>query len=478
MKNKNIKLNLSGIMTVACAMLLLGSGCKKFLDIPLPTNQVTSNGVYITDNATSAVVTGIFYNMYAESVYSGTESIGVRAAYYTDELTAIGTGNVFYTNSLASSNVSQWASFYRLMYQTNQAIEGIRTTSSTLNNKNQWLGESLFSRAHLYYYLVNLFGDVPLLLSSDVVVNNKIGRTPKAEVYAQIIADLKEAETLLGTDYKDGFALSTTNRGRPNKYAAAALLARVYLENNDWINAEAQSAMIIDNTATFQLVPPAQTFLATSKEMIWGLAPTGAGFVKEWGVYNNNMPAVLAGSATPTSYVGGIMSQSLVGLFDKTADTRFSNWVRTVTKTTPFAEYYLPDKYKSNVNGAEFVMVLRLAEQYLIRAEARVRQNKLMGASGGKADLDAVRLRANLTPSEAATQTDLIDAILKERQLELFTEFGFRFIDLKRTGRIDAVMGVVAPVKGGTWSSFKQIWPIRNEDILINRNLVQSPGYN
>jgi len=172
------------------------------------------------------------------------------------------------------------------------------------------------------------------------------------------------------------------------------------------------------------------------------------------------------------------MSQSLVGLFDKANDTRFSNWVRLVTKTAPFTEYYLPNKYKSNVNGQEFVITFRLAEQYLIRAEARVRQNKLTGASGGKSDLDAVRLRANLLPAIANTQNDMIDAILKERQLELFTEFGFRFIDLKRTERIDEVMGIVAPLKGGTWSSYKQIWPIRGEDLLINTNLVQSPGYN
>lgn len=170
------------------------------------------------------------------------------------------------------------------------------------------------------------------------------------------------------------------------------------------------------------------------------------------------------------------MSQSLVSSFEA-GDTRLTNWARLSTTASPAVTYYFPNKYKSNVNGNEFVVVLRLAEQYLIRAEARAQQNKLTGTGSAITDLNTVRTRAGLAGSPAVTQADVLSAIQKERRTELFTEFGFRFIDLKRTGKIDEVMNVNAPLKGAVWNSQKQVWPIPTADMLIDGNLKQNPGY-
>ena len=118
--------------------------------------------------------------------------------------------------------------------------------------------------------------------------------------------------------------------------------------------------------------------------------------------------------------------------------------------------------------------MFRLAEQYLIRAEARAQQNNI---SGAQADLNAIRTRAGLANVTATTQTGLVTAIYHERQIELFTEFGHRWFDLKRTGQLDAVMGIAAPQKGGTWASYKALIPIPASEISINPHLTQNPGY-
>ncbi len=481
--HKNIKHCFSHyLLFIGAFCLSLCAGCEKLLELPLPTNSVTSDGAYATDNAVSAVVTGIFYNMYVQSTtFSGANSFGFQSALYTDELLNLAPGNTaiapFYTDAIQSANVSQWPALYKIIFQTNIAVEGINSTKAELVYKNQWLGEALFSRAYLYYYLVNFFGDVPLVLQSDFSENNKLGRSPKALVYQQIIADLTQAQGLLSADFKDGYGQTSTVRARPNRQAATALLARVYLETGEWANAEAQASAVIASSA-FQMVSPAASFLAGSAETIWALSPVTPGYVREFSLYNNNMPAVLAGTNLPTSYsVSVTLSESLRNSFEA-GDSRLTNWVRTSSSAdNPSLVYYFPDKYKANVFGTEFCVAFRLAEQYLIRSEARAHQNKLTGASSAASDLNVVRTRAGLGSTPAVAQTDMLDAIAHERRVELFTENGFRFIDLKRTGKIDEIMTIVAPLKGGTWASFKSIWPIPASDLTSNTNLTQAPGY-
>jgi hypothetical protein len=119
-------------------------------------------------------------------------------------------------------------------------------------------------------------------------------------------------------------------------------------------------------------------------------------------------------------------------------------------------------------------MVFRLSEQYLIRAEARVQQGK---NSDGETDLNFIRERAGLNDTTAANQDDLLNLIYHERQIEMFCEWGNRWLDLKRTDRIDSVMAIVTPVKGGTWKSNWQFYPIPKSQINLNPLLIQNDGY-
>src|SRR5690606_23546179 len=119
-----------------------------------------------------------------------------------------------------------------------------------------------------HFYLLNLFGDVPLVLSSDYRVNAKLPRSNSSDVYSQIVADLKAAQELLPNDYE----FSNNERTRPNRLAATALLARVYLYWGDWVNSESESTKILDQGLVSLNEDLSQVFLKNSKEAIWQLS--------------------------------------------------------------------------------------------------------------------------------------------------------------------------------------------------------------
>jgi hypothetical protein len=134
--------------------------------------------------------------------------------------------------------------------------------------------------------------------------------------------------------------------------------------------------------------------------------------------------------------------------------------------------YYYPYKYKSLVFGAnaEYYTLLRLAEQYLIRAEARAEQGNV---SGAQADINVIRNRAGLGNTTAGDQASLLAAVAQERRIELNCEWGHRWLDLKRTGTASAVLGA----EKTTWTATGILWPIPSSEISANSNLVQNAGY-
>ncbi len=127
-------------------------------------------------------------------------------------------------------------------FSCNSVIEGLENSSKLSPGvRTELLGEAKFMRAFFYFYLTNLFGDVPLLLTSDYKHNSSSGKSSTTAIYSQMIADLQEAQSGLSTEYMDGQLKpynSIIEKLRPNRWAATALLARVYLYNNDFINAE------------------------------------------------------------------------------------------------------------------------------------------------------------------------------------------------------------------------------------------------
>ncbi len=459
-------------------------GCKKFIQTPPPITSTNAANVYTTDGDAAAVLTGIYTNLSnggagSPELISMSEFLGLSA----DEFSlSNGTSNKSYLdyyhnvsdNNNANVTSDFWSNAYQIIYVSNAAIAGLTNNSSlTPAVDKQLLGEAKFMRAFCYFYLVNLYGDVPLATTTSATVNARLSRVPMAQVYQQIVADLKDAQTSLSDQYLDGTILNpTSERTRPTKWAAAALLARVYLYTKDWQNAQTEASLVISNNGSYSLSPLNGAFLANSSEAIWQLQPVayGANTIDAMAFI---LPSSGVGPNNPIS-----LSNSLINNFESN-DQRLSNWVGSVvdsTGTVPVTEYYA-NKYKVNTFGApvtEYEMVLRLGEQYLIRAEAKAESGDLPGAS---ADLNMIRNRAGLPNTTAATQSTLLTAIQNERRVELFSEWGHRWLDLKRTGTVDAVMSVATPIKGGAWITSHQLYPIANYELVNDPNLTQNPGY-
>jgi hypothetical protein len=143
------------------------------------------------------------------------------------------------------------------------------------------------------------------------------------EVYKLIKSDLKDAETLLSDSYLKGdntsYPIASAERVRPNKWAASALLAKVYLYLNSWANAEVEATSVINNTLMYDTVSLNNVFLKNNKEAIWQLMPVLSG-------YNTIEGNLLILTAAPSGTYAAALSNQLINAFD-TNDNRKSNWV-------------------------------------------------------------------------------------------------------------------------------------------------------
>jgi len=479
------------------------TSCKKLTDVPPPSTSLTGASVYASDATAIAALTGIYARISALPVTNVgfIPSLSVFSGLSADELTVYnGVNNstvlAYYRNTLSAGSTFNnygsefWAATYgTYILQCNDAITGLTaSTTVTPTIRNQLLGEAKFMRAFFYFYLVNLYGDVPLALTTDVRINSSLSRSPKAEVYQQIIADLRDAQHLMSPGFLDGTLLkTTTDRVRPSQFAATALLARAYLyygnltnDASQYVKADSAATAVITNNS-FSLSTLNNAFLRSSlgnNEAIWQLQPVTSGIVSN----TQDADFFVLPSTGPTSNNYAYLNNSLLNSFEP-GDNRKTTWIGSITVLG--STYYYPFKYKVSKNNpnfpssppvTEYSMILRLGEQYLIRAEARAQQNNTLGA---QADLNTIRNRAGLANTTASDKASLLTAILHERQVELFTELGQRWLDLRRTGTVDAVMGTsgACAAKGGTWSSYQQLYPVYISDIQLDPKIKQNNGY-
>lgn len=483
----------SAILVFGALLCLIGFGCKKFVQIPPPQTQLVTTNVFSNNATATSALTNIYTLMWtnAES-YFASQCIGI----YADELnsSSISTAQVqLYTNSLlattTANNYGPWTNAYKYIYDANAVIENLQKVSGCSPAvKQQLSGEAYFIRAFWHFYLTNIYGDVPLALSTSYTINNSISRTARVQVLQQVVKDLQIAQGLLNPNYVDASdTISTTARVRPNQASATALLARAYLylgdysgqNMGDYAKADSAATAIIGNSV-YGLTTLGNVFSPTSKEAIWQIqtpSPTSSTYAVTDGQF-----LILTGAPGTNVNNTVTISPQLMGAFES-GDQRQSAWIGaiTVNKTT----YYFPYKYKvnslnySSSNITEYDTPLRLGEIYLIRAEARAHEGNITGA---QSDLNAIRTRAGLGNTTASTQASLLTAILHERQVELFTEWGHRWFDLCRTGNAPSVMGPpgnVCQAKGGIWFSnnYQLLFPIPQADRNIDFNLSQNPGY-
>jgi hypothetical protein len=439
-----------------------GTGCKKLVQVGPPENLLVAGAVFSNDSTARAAVTGLYIKAMGNNRYLLNGGMTLYPALSADELVrsspAIAEDQFSY-NSLLSNNLlvnaNLWKAAYAYIYHCNICIEGLqKSTAVDAGLKERLTGEVQFVRALCYFYLVNLYGDVPLVLSTNANANALLPRSLVSIVYQQIIADLQSAITLLTDDVANTW---------PSRLAATALLARVYLQIQDWSNAEATASLVI-NSGKFALVTDlGLVFKSNSSETIFQWAPVLANF--------NAAEGMIFIPASPGAIPGYIITASLLSAFEPD-DLRKIKWIKS--NKVGNQTYYYPGKYSVRVSASptEYNIVLRLAEQYLIRAGARAQQGKIAGAV---ADINTIRMRAGLPViSSSITSVQCLAAIEQERRTELFTEWGHRWFDLKRTSRADAVLSVV---KGSNWQSTDHLYPIPLTELEADPNLTQNPGY-
>jgi starch-binding outer membrane protein, SusD/RagB family len=481
------------LLTRRCLLLLVVlvagmQGCKKFVQIPPPDTEIVTADVFNNIGTATAATTAIYTQMFNNSE---SWEIAQNLGLLSDELTNHSPGSTleeFYTNALIATNTDagEWVNAYYYIYQANAIITALKNNGNiTPAVVQQLTGEALFMRAFWHFYLTNEYGDVPLVTTTLYTVNESISRTPRAQVYAQIILDLQSAQALLNANYVDASDTAiTTERTRPTKAAAQALLARAYLYTQKYDSAEIQSTNVINN-GLYQLctnLNPAgrvgrdSVFLMNSTAAIWQLytpQPT-----RENTIDAQNF--ILIGAPTTGTRNSTTISPELLNGFEA-GDLRRSNWIDSIIKSG--TTYYFPFKYQaySTSTITEYTMVLRLAEQYLIRAEAEANLGDMADATK---DLNVIRSRAGLGPSPTLTNSASLQqadsAILHERQVELFTEWGSRWFDLVRTDSSNTVLGSpgnVCRMKGGVWNSYDTLFPIPQSEILLDHNLTQNLGY-
>ncbi|NSL87386.1 RagB/SusD family nutrient uptake outer membrane protein [Chitinophaga sp. Mgbs1] len=457
------------------------------IDAGAPVTSVNGANVFNSDATASALLTGVYARMSSSDLnISGGNaftSLTLLPGLSADELILFNLSNIdlrlFYTNYLSnkvSSAFDFWSILYPYIYYANTAIEGLSNVQARVSSdvKKQLLGEARFIRAFCYFYLVNLYGDVPLIITTDYSKNAIVPRSPKSEVFQQIVKDLIEAEQMLSNDFLSAnITTVTTDRVRPTKWAAIALLSRVYLYMGQYKEAELMSTEIIENIRLFGLDTLNGVFLKNSREAIWQLQPVGDGVNANTGAGRLfNLPPNGPDNVRFPVY----LSHNITNSFE-TGDLRRIKWIDSVVSAGSGTVFYYPRKYKigSVISSTqEFIMVLRLAEQYLIRAEARVRAGNIKRAAE---DLNIIRNRAGLSDVKTNSAAGLLYAIRQERKVELFTEWGDRWLDMKRNGTIDAVMNLVSREKGGSWNTNFQLYPIIIRELSVNKNLLQNPGY-
>ncbi|OJW59341.1 MAG: hypothetical protein BGO55_08700 [Sphingobacteriales bacterium 50-39] len=459
---------------IVAFLILFFCSCNKLVEIPQPNNTITIEKLFENDPNANAAIASIYSQMNSGSTFynlryaNGLTTIAGGAS--SDELNIAGfLYSQFQKYSFLSTDgqigMSFWTPAYNQIYQANAAIESLSASKGVSPAlKTTLRGEAKFLRAFAHFYLVNLFGDIPIVTQSEWSKINLLKRSPVDSVYSQIIQDLTDAQAALPSDYSAGGG----EKIRANKWAATALLARVYLYKGDWANAEQQASLMI-NSGLFRLPgDPDSVFLKNSDEAILQWQTQDAATNKYATVEGTNL--------IPTSHTSSAaysLTAGLLGVFEPN-DLRRSDWVDSTKFGGKY--YFFPFKYKVKVGTAggvtEYYMVLRYAEQYLIRAEARAKTGTDL--AGAQDDINMIRRRAGLNDLDPSLdQAGTLAAIAQERRVEFFAEWGHRWFDLKRRGEADAVLGSRAG-----WRPEVKLWPIPATELITDPNLVQNPGYN
>lgn len=483
--------------TILAASLAALSGCERILEPDVAdTGRVTLETFYVNFNGALQGINGVhaslrepYRNMWWVDVIGddGQNNAGGDQQAIDFEFGTI------QTNSSVAANL--WAAYYSTIYRANTFINRVPAISLQGNQdilRKQFMGEAYFIRALCYYNLVQLFGDVPLVVNEITNTNNlQVPRNPSAQVLQQVEADLLEALKTLPLRHPNPGLIQPvvniaggTEVGRPTAGSARALLGSLYLLRGEPAKAEPVLREVVNSNVYSLMVNYANNFGGTggtknNAESVFEIqyatpaqVPGGShDFSFQFGPVEDNNYLARNRPTDNTMSESIELQNALVQAFPagdnrRTVSVKYNvqSPVRSIT-----AKYYVPG---AGNQGSVNWPVFRYSEVLLLLSESLQAQGKDAEAL---TELNKVHAhpRTGLTALSGLTGTALRDAIRLERRLELNMECK-RLFDLRRWGLLDATMQSHGrPVKTGT----NGYLPIPQGEVDKNPQFTQNAGY-
>lgn len=462
-------------------VLLLSSGCDKAFLEKSPPDALTEDGFYNSAERVQLGVNSIYVAL--QGVWS--EHLMRIHDVPSGDLVLSNTTPLEYNNFTYQPALTQihqtWTGLYQGIIRANAVIKNTPSVNMTDALKNRYIGEAKFLRALNYFTLTNLFGAVPLITepleNTDAAL---VAKTPVADITKVIIADLVAAEAGLPVSF------SGSDLGRATKGAAQALLGKVYLYNKDYTNAEKYLGLVISSNR-YALMDNFQEVwhrsFENNRESIFEVQFADIGGS---GANNRNgsmLPAVngATGSvlATKRAFDAFDPNDPRRGMsIFQAGDTFAPNVSAALATFNPgwSASGYAVKKgmwpiMYVNGSGINYPLI-RYADVLLMYAEAA---NELNMLDKARTHVNLVRQRPSvnmpaLTTANTGNKTDMFNAIVKERQVELMFEFS-RFLDLKRWGMAQTVLGPLG------YTARHALFPIPQLELDINPKLIQNTGW-
>lgn len=438
---------------IAVVFSVIGfSACNKFLDVQ-PKASISGENIIVDETSANAALNGVYSAL--RSYYS----VDFQSIAYLSGDNIEWTGSQsqiqeFINHQVNAENAtitSTWKGIYVAINRANQVIKNVSELNDEVISqdvRDRIAGEAHFIRALAYFDLVRTWGGVPLITEPtlDVSDNAGIPRSSAEATYAQVLADLNQAEALLS---------ESTNRFQATRKTVWALKARYYLYNRNWQEAINYATRLIDDQANYELLNPYYAFFANgvtgTRESVFEIFYNANELNPHRGQWQPQQNGGTRQWAPNTTFVNLVNDPA-------TGGSR-SSLVARDNQNRWYGNLY----YRSPATDPTYV--IRIAELYLIRAEAYSELNEI---DLGRADLNAVRTRAGLANTNAANRVDLLLGIENERRLEFGLE-AHRWFDLVRTGRAASVLNISDPNK--------LLLPLPTEQLLTDDALEQNPGY-
>lgn len=369
-------------------------------------------------------------------------------------------GNKQITSANASV-ASLWGSIYNTVYLANFIIErlpavpGVKTAQ-----RDKVLATAHFLRGYAYFTALHTFGGVPQVTTTSIEVNRNIPRASQGEIEKLILDDYNSALGFLPA--------KPSNAALAGEYAVRAALAKFYLYTKNWPKAE-QFAGDVINSGNYKLVEKFEDLVLKdfTEEAIFEMGYTLADDPGTNGSIGLNNLFVGRREIIPSNEV--VVALASVESGERFSSIKFNaNLLKGNDNGWSVAKYGTADQDNNNV------VAIRLAEMYLIRAEARAQQNNVTGSGSAQEDINKLRARAKAPLITSVSQSQMLRIIEDERRMELAFE-GHRWYDLVRTGRAKEVMTAFS----SNWKDAYELWPIPQRELLNNPALVgnQNPGY-